>query len=94
MKIYTYLQICALMFIAALFINTIVKNESIREANYTLARDKAKGIAVHNFMLLHHKLDIPPEEAMYLNINANTYDVGIDDITMFITNVKHRGEQK
>ena len=92
MKLYTYTQIIGLVLLVLIALSTIMKGESTREANRILARDTAKGIAIHNYMLMVHNLDIPPEEAMYLNINANTYDVSIEDVTMFITNIEGRAK--
>lgn len=42
-----------------------------------------KGIAVSNYLSMMHDLDIPPEEARYIDINANTYDVSIESLDIF-----------
>jgi hypothetical protein len=42
-----------------------------------------KGRAISHYLFEMHSLEIPPEQARFLGINANTYDVSIKELEIF-----------
>ncbi len=44
---------------------------------------QAKGIAISNYLSAQQNIDIPPSQAMYMEVNLNQYDIQIQDLDIF-----------
>jgi len=44
---------------------------------------QAKGIAISNYLSAQQNIDIPPSQAMFMEVNLNQYDIQIQDLDVF-----------
>jgi hypothetical protein len=51
--------------------------------SFYIEEQELKGEAISHYLFEMHSLEIPPEQARFLNINANTYDVSIKELEIF-----------
>jgi hypothetical protein len=42
-----------------------------------------KGKAISRYMLETHGIEIPPDEARFLNVNSNSYEITISELEIF-----------
>jgi len=47
-----------------------------------------RGIAISAYLLEHHQQVVDPEQAQYLDIQLNTFNLSVKDMDIFITKVK------
>ena len=57
------------------------------------AYQEAKGIALSDYLSAYQGIDVPASQAQYFQVHINQYDVSIEDIDMYITNLKEKGRQ-
>ncbi len=42
-----------------------------------------KGAAISNYLSHYHNIEIPPEQAMYFDVNVTQWEVSIDNLEIF-----------
>ena len=70
--------------LACIFTSTVIGRLESDYHNY----QTAKGIALSNYLSAYQNIDILPEQARYFQVHINQYDISIEDIDMYITNLE------
>ncbi len=46
-----------------------------------------RGVAIAAYLLEHHQQVVDPEQAQYLNIQLNTFNLTVKDMDIFLTKI-------
>ena len=74
--------------LACIFTNTVI---SRLEADFNHYQE-AKGIALSDYLSAYQGIDVPASQAQYFQVHINQYDVSIEDVDMYITNLKREAK--